>query len=527
MPKAQICIALALLQIASMVLNTSVFPAVATISPVSREISTFCGAAFSVAIALGAYFRPQLMRERALSIILLGLLGTSLALLYVGLQSRNPFLVTLGSPFGGMGMVWFSVLVGTALTTLQRRDAIAVIPLSFVASYGVQLCLSLTGPLDPLLGVAVYFTAIAGAYLFVVPHIEGLLASIQRHEPPTVLDATNPSSFLPFSSLIFITILLFNAACGFEATLPGGNLPPLELWLSFLPVCLVLVMAVTRQGKALSADSLEAASALLVLAGFLLVPLTLFGGGPLGFAHHAPALLLRSGSDCFFVLTYFMIASVGARNPLGSLTTSASALAASWVGIGCGATLMTGLQALAVQNPELLILGSQCIAFAFVAYIFVALKKFSFEQAIADVVPLGPIGELTSTDPSPNQNASCGNNPAGPDNSDRRQASHLRPVPYGSDEQHPAKDCKQELQPEDALFLQACKAVSAEYGLTARENDVLELLARGRTSPVIQKRLVVSQNTVKSHVRHIYAKMGVHSQQELIDVVERTKEGTR
>ena len=50
--------------------------------------------------------------------------------------------------------------------------------------------------------------------------------------------------------------------------------------------------------------------------------------------------------------------------------------------------------------------------------------------------------------------------------------------------------------------------------------DVLRLLARGRTSPVIQEKLFLSHNTVKTHVRHIYAKMDIHSQQELIDIVE-------
>ena len=49
---------------------------------------------------------------------------------------------------------------------------------------------------------------------------------------------------------------------------------------------------------------------------------------------------------------------------------------------------------------------------------------------------------------------------------------------------------------------------------------MLRLLARGRTSPVIQEKLFLSHNTVKTHVRHIYAKMDIHSQQELIDIVE-------
>ena len=37
----------------------------------------------------------------------------------------------------------------------------------------------------------------------------------------------------------------------------------------------------------------------------------------------------------------------------------------------------------------------------------------------------------------------------------------------------------------------------------------------------VMEHYVISRNTVKSHVKHIYAKLGVHSQQELIDLVER------
>lgn len=61
------------------------------------------------------------------------------------------------------------------------------------------------------------------------------------------------------------------------------------------------------------------------------------------------------------------------------------------------------------------------------------------------------------------------------------------------------------------------------YRLTNRETDVLRLLARGRTSPFIQEELVLSRNTVKTHVRHIYTKLDVHSQQELISRVEQKK----
>jgi DNA-binding NarL/FixJ family response regulator len=45
--------------------------------------------------------------------------------------------------------------------------------------------------------------------------------------------------------------------------------------------------------------------------------------------------------------------------------------------------------------------------------------------------------------------------------------------------------------------------------LTAREAEILGLLAQGRTNPQIARELVVSTGTVKNHVRHIIAKLGV------------------
>lgn len=71
----------------------------------------------------------------------------------------------------------------------------------------------------------------------------------------------------------------------------------------------------------------------------------------------------------------------------------------------------------------------------------------------------------------------------------------------------------------DAIEL-ACRLVRNEYGLTPREGDVLVLLARGRNKNAISKQLVLSRNTVKTHIRSIYQKTSVHSQQELMSYVE-------
>lgn len=58
-----------------------------------------------------------------------------------------------------------------------------------------------------------------------------------------------------------------------------------------------------------------------------------------------------------------------------------------------------------------------------------------------------------------------------------------------------------------------------EWGFTQREQEIIRLLAVGRTQPWIAESLGISENTVNTHVRRIYQKMGVHSRQELIDLV--------
>lgn len=60
--------------------------------------------------------------------------------------------------------------------------------------------------------------------------------------------------------------------------------------------------------------------------------------------------------------------------------------------------------------------------------------------------------------------------------------------------------------------------LAALHRLTARESDVALLLARGRSAAYIGDELGISANTVRGHVKSVYAKLGVHSKQELIDL---------
>ncbi|GCD98750.1 response regulator [Embleya hyalina] len=54
--------------------------------------------------------------------------------------------------------------------------------------------------------------------------------------------------------------------------------------------------------------------------------------------------------------------------------------------------------------------------------------------------------------------------------------------------------------------------------LTAREVEILQLLARGVGNAEIARRLFISQATVKTHLGHIYAKLGVDTRTAAVSV---------
>jgi DNA-binding NarL/FixJ family response regulator len=61
--------------------------------------------------------------------------------------------------------------------------------------------------------------------------------------------------------------------------------------------------------------------------------------------------------------------------------------------------------------------------------------------------------------------------------------------------------------------------------LTEREEEVVALLARGMSNAEIAGQLVVTHKTVKNHVAHVYAKLGVHSRAEAVATWLGIKEG--
>ena len=70
------------------------------------------------------------------------------------------------------------------------------------------------------------------------------------------------------------------------------------------------------------------------------------------------------------------------------------------------------------------------------------------------------------------------------------------------------------------LAMTAFLVLSPLFGQMGPLAVLMVLLAKGRTRARIQEELYLSSGTVATHARHIYQKVGVHSKQELLDVIE-------
>ena len=438
--------------------NTALYPQYIGILPGARDAASFVGVVTLVVLAVWALKKPSSINESALTAGSFVLYSAGFALIVLGIARQSAPLLLAGACVRSAGSRWVVVLMGIALCKLDQRACMLCIASAFVASYLLRL---------PYLGADVTLDM---ATLFLLPFAMyaasrslalDMLSVIRQAVPPVETSITQPASFVPFAHGLFVAIFIFRIAYGFALTFGSIDGNPQQTFFSLIPIVILLAMALLP--KVPKADVLYQAAALFVVGGFL-VAVVLVGRAP---GDMVFALgLLYAGSECFDALMWFVLASIGARNKVNALAVFAWGRAASSAGLLCGATVG---HAVNVAPDSLAVsVGIAAVLFVFVAMNFTVLKPFGFQTTIDGVQSVEPVAVTT---------ASMG-------------------------------------------LSEKSAAVAARYRLTPRETELLELLAHGRNGPFIQEKLVLSRNTVKTHVANIYGKLGVHSQQELIDLVE-------
>ncbi len=463
-------VALALRTYQSWLLNNGLFPTVgAVFTPVS-EVQTAAGLCIELLVLLAAMRAPRLLRPRPLlaGSLVCCVLGVVVLCLFA---SVSPIGATVGLVLRMAGSLLGVYLLGVALSRVGDARLMAV---SASCAVLAATCVARFVP-APAFQASVAIDAALTLVSFALTWRAAELAIARIAEGPEVevWALANPRSFLPSNHQVFVLMLIFSVAVGFGSTLRIADFVPRTSGLSIVALACVLVWflvapAGRKHGRE---DSLFVASALLVAAGFLAAPLEGLGMGTAN-------ALLYAGRLAFSVLSWTALAALCARNPAGSVMVLTCGELANGVGVFIGFELGYLCNMLLVAHPEVAAAVTSAAVLALFAYALTGLRGFSFAETIRGVEPAAPL-------PSPE--------PAVPSREQSLDAS--------------------------------CDRLSAERGLTEREREVLGMLARGHNGYRIRDELTLSYNTVKTHVKRIYRKLDVHSQQELIDLVDREAEG--
>lgn len=504
--------------------NNYLYPQFLDLLPEARDMASVVGVLTLVLLALVAVRRPRLLREDWITLGSLCVYGVGVASLLLGLWEQSVPLLAVGSCLRSIGGRWFLVCTGLALCRLSGRACMVCIAGAYALDYLLRIPFAAMGSTVCLL---MLFTCPLIALMASRTYAMPIVDYTRKARPAFETSVTEPSSFIPFAAPLFVAIFLFRIAYGFALSFETVAGVPQQTALSMLPILLVLGLA--WKPRIPKADVLYTASCLLVIAGFMTIVI-FRGSTDAPFAPFANGLLFV-GSECFEMLMFFTLAAIGARNKTNAIAVFAWGKAASSAGLLFGVTVGHSLAVLPTTLVGTFLIG--CVLFAFVAVNLTVLKDLRFQAVIDGVSSVEPLRSSEAGGIFREENRAAALRAGAEDGVGGSEAGlGVAADGEGADDARGGRGLGGAVAGEaegaavgaDAAMAdpvaERAAAVAQEYGLTPRESEVLLLLAHGRNAAFVQEKLVLSRNTVKTHVANIYAKMGIHSQQELIDQVE-------
>ena len=438
--------------------NAALYPLFDAVFPFARDLNVGTGVVAGLVLVATALHRPSLLHARALGVTAVACALAGSALMSAGLAAGSPAALCAGAVVRSAGMSWTSLLASVACCALARRHVLIGIPAAYLAANALAWAALRLGS-----NACVALLALSPllTYLCAKKSANPLVEEVRQAQAPADARLVRPASYLPLTNRMFVCMLLATAAMGFNLRIgpvEGGSVP----WAA-MPVFAALIALgwlAERRGVR-PYDTAFRIGVTFTVAAFLVLPLP-------SYLPLAQGLLSAAGAFLDVVFAVVLIAAA-ARNRLSAVSVlvwgSLMPTIGSIVGANLGAFVATGIAG------EGAFLISAAVACALVAYVLIGLSGFSFADTIAGIEPVRPLE-----------------------------------VPRVSDAQR---------------FEDACTHVAQTCGLTPREAEVLALLARGRNNAFVQEELTLTRNTVKTYIKRIYAKLNVHSQQELIDLVEK------
>ncbi len=266
-------------------------------------------------------------------------------------------------------------------------------------------------------------------------------------------------------------------------------------------VAALVLLGSTAAAREVSIETLYKPTAFVCIVGFALMPLS-------GTSIALSFSVVSAGYTLFEILVWVILSEVASRFQFTSVQV---------FGFGRALVLLTGVIAGTLIANMLLSLGVGAQLFSAVAAVAVISITFlrTYVLTSADIAVFGQ-----------NLSEEMGEVPAGAigaigegalsDKGSQSQTGAAAKRAHGQRTQTTAEQA-----PQKVPFQRKCAIIGDYYGLTPREVDVFRLIAAGRNSTRIQEELSISAGTVNTHSHHVFQKLDVHSQQEVIDLFQR------
>ncbi|WP_080800751.1 helix-turn-helix transcriptional regulator [Arabiibacter massiliensis] len=450
------CLSLSLTYAIVLSLSEDVYAAVDA-APWMRIAASIVSCAVMVWLAFASTWRPSLLGSRLVTGVCAFLLCIGVVGLAWGFGGGGPLARAVGlSGLFAAGSL-SALLVKAGCVSMGPGRILVYIIVSFLLGHVWSFAFSFVGTGG---SIAVCVGVTVFALIASHPYYRPLLNRLKESEAPGALAAARPKAFLPFGHQVFIYLALFNFAHGYLLSFASTGASTPGALFTVATIAVIVLALIARKGR-MFPDALFSVSVLFVIGGILLAPIAEVEGD-------LAAVLLSSGVACFNLLYLYTLLVISAKNQINTIPVLAWGACVEGVFMLAGEWSGTTILSLFASDHAAVSMLSIAVVMVILACILFTVRSFSFDRTIDGIEP----------------------------------------------------DDALELSAHSARWENRCEEIAERCGLTPRECEVFRLLARGRNSPYIQKELVITNNTVKAHVKHIYQKLGVSSHQELIDLVD-------
>ena len=388
------------------------------------------------------------------------------------------------SPYALVGLVadGLTFLVVAVLSYVGRIDRAKPLFVTAVVVSSIYAVLVASGNTNDIALIAMQVTAGMGWSLSILCWMEVFTSYRPRLSLPLIaaaylidtllppLTATSMAEALSRTKRAVVGTFAFSLICGFVIELDiHNNLQYAQTDLTGLfgiiaAVAMLAVLLVAKPRKA-NIDYITPITALCLVTILLYRSLNVADG-------HVAGSLMTAFLISFYVLLWLMFISEANERKLPAFFLLGLALGVARLSVALGRFAAQTLLEQTGVDPQLALVGSVWLLVATLALMFCSYLRYASKRDAA--------GDASA-----------------PEEAAAAPLAHLSAG--------------------DALV-----QMKSTYELTNREFEVIEEFAAGRSARAIAERFTLSEHTVKTHLRHAYAKMDVHSHQELLDLIEET-----